>query len=311
MSTTVIEVDSSLMTEASGDGSDRRRNQYRENLENGSILVFSSTPFSLPDQDRRVLLEVQQSRRAHHKNISYRPMEDRVRGFASGSADAERLRQAMRTYSRQVTHFVAALLPEYARQWRLDFASFRPVEEDGRPLRTLARNDLLHVDAFPTRPIWGDRILRVFTNINPAQSRVWITSDTFDVLAEQYALAAGLPAIAREARSPLRPVRRTAARLLRALGAPLPDRSAYDEFMLRFHDYLKLNAAFQQNCAKRRWDFPPGATWMVFTDMVSHAVLSGQFALEQTFIVSRSSLLCPDKAPVRILENLCGTPLLA
>ena len=29
-------------------------------------------------------------------------------------------------------------------------------------MRLRARNDLLHVDSFPTRPVRGDRILRVF-----------------------------------------------------------------------------------------------------------------------------------------------------
>ena len=43
--------------------------------------------------------------------------------------------------------------------------------------------------------------------------------------------------------------------------------------------------------------------------MVSHAVLSGQFALEQTFIISKSALVLPEKAPVRVLERIAGCPL--
>lgn len=43
--------------------------------------------------------------------------------------------------------------------------------------------------------------------------------------------------------------------------------------------------------------------------MVPHAALSGRFALEQMFIVPRHVLLLPQKAPVRILEELAGTPL--
>jgi hypothetical protein len=48
---------------------------------------------------------------------------------------------------------------------------------------------------------------------------------------------------------------------------------------------------------------------MVLTDMVSHAVLSGQFALEQTVILARESLVAPDKAPIAILERIAGRPL--
>jgi len=55
-------------------------------------------------------------------------------------------------------------------------------------------------------------------------------------------------------------------------------RSAYDEFMLRFHDYLKENSAFQHQ-KHETVTFPPLATWLVFTDGVPHAALSGQSAL--------------------------------
>ena len=43
--------------------------------------------------------------------------------------------------------------------------------------------------------------------------------------------------------------------------------------------------------------------------MVSHAVLSGQFALEQTYIVPRATMALPQKAPIAILETICGYPL--
>ena len=74
--------------------------------------------------------------------------------------------------------------------------------------------------------------------------------------------------------------------------------------MLRFHDYLKANAEYQQNCTKYRWEFPPGSAWIVFTDIVPHAVLSGQYALEQTVIVSRHALLAASRAPIEILKSL-------
>ena len=34
-------------------------------------------------------------------------------------------------------------------------------------------------------------------------------------------------------------------------------RTPYDMFMLGFHDYLKENSAFQQDCPKMRLEFPP------------------------------------------------------
>ena len=74
----------------------------------------------------------------------------------------------------------------------MDYASFRPVEEEGRELPLRHRNDLLHLDAFPTRPTHGARILRAFTNLHPTKERVWATSEPFSALAERYAVPAGL-----------------------------------------------------------------------------------------------------------------------
>jgi hypothetical protein len=47
----------------------------------------------------------------------------------------------------------------------------------------------------------------------------------------------------------------------------------------------------------------------VFTDGVPHAALSGQFALEQTFIIPPDALVTPDAAPIRVLEKLCARAL--
>jgi hypothetical protein len=159
----------------------------------------------------------------------------------------------------------------------------------------------MHVDAFPTRPTHGARILRFFTNISD-RPREWVSGGTFDRLAERYAVGSGLLDAAMHARPS------AGDRLLRALGARKNLPSQYDAFMLGFHDFLKNNAEFQAG-EREAFSFPPGSSWMVLTDMVSHAVLSGQFALEQTLILSRESLVAPEKAPIAVLERLAGRPL--
>ncbi len=289
-----------------GSASSREREfVYRRALEEGQILFFARTPLPLPDADRAFLLSQRQVGAGYHKNIAYRPETDRVSGFVrQRPGDDETLRHVLRDYSRRAVRFAAELLPTYARAWRVDFASFRPQEEAGRRSKLRARNDLVHVDAFPTRPCGGDRILRVFTNVNPSVPRVWQTAETFDTLAERFARSSGLLARARQGG-----IGRTARRTLQAIGLPVVARSPYDEFMLRFHHFLKENAAYQTEARKDTHSFPPGSTWIVFTDMVSHAVLSGRYALEQTFIVARDSLALPEKAPIAILERLAGTRL--
>jgi 3-deoxy-D-manno-octulosonic acid hydroxylase-like protein len=275
-------------------------------LEEGNILFFKNTPFDFPREESQFLLEQKQSDAEYHKNIAYRPAQDRLTGFAQRDAQqVEKLRTALRNFSRRVVDFAADLLAPYATRWRIDFASFRPQQEQGRKMRLRARNDLLHVDSFPTRPSNGDRILRIFTNINPHEPRVWITSDTFEALAAQFAGTAAMP-FAKGLDSPFK---QAFLKLARAAGLSSLARSPYDDWMLRFHHFLKENAEFQRTCPRQRWEFPPGSAWLVFTDMVSHAVLSGQFALEQTFIVSKDTMVLPEKAPVRILERLAGRPL--
>ena len=143
---------------------DTRSRWYCARLEEGQIVFFSATPFDLADEDRDFLIGVRQATAAYHKNISYRPAERRVRGLEHGSADAARLGEILRTYSERVTDFAREFLAPYARGWQLDFASFRSIEERGRELALKSRNDLLHTDAFPTRPTNGNRILRIFTN---------------------------------------------------------------------------------------------------------------------------------------------------
>lgn len=282
--------------------------RYARELEAGNILFFPQFPFGFPEADRAFLLSVRQSSAGYHKNIAYRPRQDRVTGVEKGTPDQDRLLDVLRRFSRGNVEFVNRLLPVYAQNRKVDYASFRPIQEQGRALSPKARNDLIHVDAFPTRPTNGDRILRVFTNIHPEQARVWITTDPFDVIGPQYAAAAGLDTIAdraRKKRGPS-PLARFAAR---NLGLRKLARSHYDEFMLGFHDFLKTNETFQRDCPKYQWEFPPRTTWMCFLDSVPHAVLSGQYALEQTFFIARDSMVTPDKAPARVLERLAGVSL--
>ena len=282
-----------------------RARQCCEELEEGAILFFSRPPFPLPDQDREFLISQRHIDSRLHKNISYRPGEDVLRGFSDGQENENRLHQIMRAYSGAVTGFVSRFLSPYAGKLQLDYASFRPLEEQGRDLPLHKRNDLLHVDAFPSRPTRGGRILRVFTNISPSQDRIWLTGERFTALAQHYALQAGLKGICRRSSG----LRARLVHLLRAARLPVTERSPYDEFMLRFHDWLKENSHFQGGAEKTRLAFPPLATWLVFTDGVPHAALSGRFALEQTFIIPPAALAAPGCAPVHVLEKLCGQRL--
>jgi hypothetical protein len=279
--------------------------EYRY-LEAGDILYFPVAPPLVTEAERAFLVTQRQARTTIHKNVSYRPLEDRLRGIDDADeAHRRQVRDTMRNFSRRSIDFMTRFLGRYAERWKIDFASFRPIEEAGRKVSLHSRNDLLHFDSFPTRPSHGDRLLRIFLNVHPERERIWITSDHFQSLAGQFAGKIGLD------RPPglLDAWKRATVKAAARLGLPVIDRPPYDAFMLKFHHKMKEDTAFQQGCRKDRWEFPSGSAWIVFTDSASHACLSGQYALEQTFIVRRSSLACPELAPISILERLAGYPL--
>jgi len=112
-------------------------------------LFFPTPPFDVPEEERQFLLAQRPSGSRLHKNVSYRPAQDVLRGFAAEEPTQSRMHQAMRNYSTQVIGFLTQFLAPCAGQWLLDYASFRPFEEQGRDLPLHKRNDLLHVDAFP------------------------------------------------------------------------------------------------------------------------------------------------------------------
>jgi len=283
-----------------------RSREYCQALERGEILFFSQLPFPLPLADREFLLAQQWAELRMHKNVSYRAGDDTLRGLSGHRDSAERIHAILRSFSAEVIVFLSKFLAPYAGKWIVDFASFRPLEEDGRALPLHKRNDLLHVDAFPSRPTRGGRILRVFTNLNPAKSRVWQITGPFESLASQFAEGAGLRSISTNTSFLLRAARNWGGKF----GLQGAGRTLYDSFMLRFHDYLKENADFQANCAKVHLEFPPLSSWIVYTDGVAHAVMSGQYALEQTLLIPAEALVSPNDAPYRILEALAGKPLI-
>jgi len=281
-----------------------------ERLEAGEILYFPETPLPIPAADLEFLLSARQTGSALHKNIAYKPAKDQLSGFDAKSTDAaevEQLHAVMRRYSASVAAFLAGFLAPYKKRWLLDYASFRPLEEQGRDLALRKRNDMLHTDAFPTRPTHGRRILRFFHNIHPTRTRDWIVSEPFARTVG--AFAPGRLAIPH----PDSAVAGAGKRLAQAVGLsgliPQLKRTPYDQFMMELHNAMKENADFQRDCVKESVQFPPGSSWMVYTETVPHAVLAGQYALEQTFLVDHAAMVTPESAPVAILEKMAGARL--
>jgi hypothetical protein len=286
----------------------RQSREWCARLEAGDILFFPQTPLSIPEKDLLFLRSRQQTGSALHKNIAYKPNTNTVSGLdAEGAAASGRLCEVMQRYSRGVEQFLAGFLLPYETRWHLDYASFRPQEEQGRDLPLRRRNDLLHTDAFPTRPTQGARILRFFNNLHPSRTRDWVVGDPFGVIVPDY--APGQISLPKPEGALGRALRSTAKGTILGNAIPSLKRSPYDSFMMRFHNFLKENASFQETCTKYPLQFPPGSSWMVYTDMVPHAVLAGQYALEQTLLVDHQAMLAPEESPLTVLEAMTHSRL--
>ncbi len=280
-------------------------------LEAGGVLYFPETPLPIPAGDLEVLLGQQQSGSKLHKNIAYKPNSDELTGVDARGSSAETVRQVhevMRRYSHSVEQFLTQFLAPYKRRWVLDYASYRPLEEKGRDLSVRRRNDLLHTDAFPTRPTRGWRILRFFHNIHPTRTRDWVIGEAFHKIVAGF--APGKLAIPQPDSALARGGKQIASATGLAKLIPQWKRTPYDEFMMQLHNAMKENAEFQRTCAKEYVEFAPGSSWMVYTETVPHAVLAGQYALEQTFLVDPSAMVTPESAPVAVLEKMAGARLI-
>lgn len=279
-----------------GPFSEADRQRALNALERGKVLYFPNLPFALGSQERNFLTP--RCTDGKSKNISYHPGEDDVRGTAlEGTARAE-LADMMRRYGDTTQEFLLTLIPVYRSHVERARTSYRPVEIKGRSSSNRKDDTRLHVDAFPSRPNHGRRIMRVFTNVNPeGRARIWRVGEPFSQFAQRF-----LPTVPRQMPG--------SARLLQWLGITKSLRTPYDHTMLYLHDNGKRNDDYQMNAPQQHLELATGATWIVFTDQVLHAALEGQYVLEQTFHLEVDSLAHPETAPLRQLERLTGRPLI-
>jgi len=264
------------------------------NLEAGDVLFFPALGFAI-DQQEIPFFSPALVRAA--KNISFDPRTGRVGGAADRLFQADALRGLMSRFSRIAAGFVERLLPGYAGRLETARASFRPVEIAGRSTSWRKDDTRLHVDSFPSTPVQGRRILRLFTNVNPdGKPRTWRVGEDFDSVARRFAERLRVPW-------------RGGATFLRLLRLTKSLRSPYDSLMLQLHDRMKADADYQERSPQSRVDFPPRTTWIAFTDQVSHAAMAGQYQLEQTFLLPVGAMDDVQKSPLRVLERITGRKL--
>jgi hypothetical protein len=260
-------------------------------VENSGIVIFPHLAFVFGEAEQSLFDEVVTERGA--KNVSYNAAGE-IAGVAPGQKTNPALAAMLKRYASSAQGLLKRLLPAYAGSLDEGKVSFRPAEVAGRKTSWRKDDTRLHVDAFPSNPTLGRRIVRVFSNVNPAGApRVWRVGESFETVAAQF-----LPRLKR-------PLPGSAA-LLHALGITKRRRSEYDYLMLQLHDSMKADLEYQKTCPQTELEFLPGSTWVVCTDQVSHAALSGRFMLEQTMTLPVAAMQRPERSPLKVLERLTG-----
>lgn len=263
-------------------------------VEDGKVLYFPQLAFGLSREETALLRP--ELLAPGVRNISW-DMQRGLKGVAGDERVQAQVIALVSRFAAQATALVHAMFPAYTSHLGAAPASLRPTSVSGRKQSVRADDRRLHVDAFPSRPNRGERILRVFSNVNPhGEARVWRVGERFEDVARQF-----VPRAKRYSR--------WQASVLNAVGVTKSLRSEYDHLMLQIHDRMKADEDYQRNAPQVRFDFPPGSTWICFSDQTVHAAMSGQHMMEQTFHLPAARQYNPDASPLAILSRLAGRPI--
>ncbi|HEX4184107.1 MAG TPA: Kdo hydroxylase family protein [Caulobacteraceae bacterium] len=266
-------------------------------LEAGRVILCTGLPFEVAPQEAGFLNPAVGD--DTRKNVSLDPATGALGATSLPPDEAARLAAMMKRFSDQAEALLHGLFPAYAPSLERARTSFRPTEIAGRQYTPRHDDTRLHVDAFPSRPMAGRRILRVFSNIaDDGSVRKWKVGEPFVDFAPKF-----LPR--------LKPMAPGAAWAMRTLGLTKARRTPYDHLMLSLHDQAKFDAGYQANAPQVGLDIPAGATWFCFTDQVLHAALAGHCCLEQTFHLPVEAMAQPERSPLKVLEGLAGRKLAA
>ncbi len=259
-------------------------------LESGKVLHIQNDTFQLRPAETMLLTPQILDKKS--KNISYEKNKNKLSGLSVEYVSQHNVMlEMMRRYADFTEQRLKSIFPDYNAQVKTGRTSYRPAEIYGRKTSKRKDDTRLHVDSFAATPVNGLRILRFFCNINPHnQARIWHLGEQFTQVLEYFAHT-------------IKPYRPAYAKLLHALKINRSMITNYDHKMLQLHDGMKSSDEYQLQVTKHRVEFAPYSSWIVFTDYVSHAALSGQFVLEQTFYIPVSAMRNPDLSPIKQLNS--------
>lgn len=288
MESQIVKIDATDWSNVQG------RDEWTAAVEAGKVLYFPQLTFELTEQEKTLLRP--DVRDPKTRNISLN-VDGSIKGVAGDEATQKQVAAMVGRFREQATALIAGLFPAYMPVVRMAPTSYRPSQVETRAQSWRADDKRMHVDAFPSRPNYGERILRVFTNVNPeGQPRVWRVGEPFTDVARRFVPRA-------------KPYSAWQAKALELLHVTKSYRSEYDHLMLQLHDGMKGDMDYQQNAPQETVPFAAGSTWVCFSDQAVHAVMSGQYMLEQTLFLPPGSEYNPEASPLSILTRMKGHAL--
>ena len=266
-------------------------------LEAGKVLYFPDfAQHGFAPQKEELALFREDIRDPKTRNISLGP-GGALKGAVGDDATQALMAGMIGRFRAEAESLLGNLVPRYTEHLRRGSVSFRPAKVETRVQSWRADDRRLHVDAFPSRPNRGERLLRVFTNVNlEGVPRVWRVGEPFEDVARRF-----LPRVKKYV--PWQ------AKALNALGVTKSLRSEYDHLMLQLHDAMKSDLDYQKNAPQETFGFPPGCAWVCFSDQASHSVMSGQYMLEHTLQLSPMRQYDTESSPLAILTRMQGHAL--
>jgi 3-deoxy-D-manno-oct-2-ulosonic acid (Kdo) hydroxylase len=279
-----------------------------ETLEGGGVLYLPQGGFELSERERELMSDtakiltrepdVEDGRptiifdpargrikKYHYVHVHGKMMRAQVRDSARPDLEA-----MMARYSKWAESVIAELLPSYYASLDRNRVTYRP----------FARNNTqpLHIDSSYGYPTQGRGMLRIFTNVHPAnRPRVWQLGEPFEPFVSRF-----LPFV--RLREPA-----WVSSVLARLGIVGGSKTKYDQCIAALRALGKRDKDYQRTAPRKVCEFFTGASWIAITDLVLHGAMSGQHSLDQTFYLPAQAMNDPSRSSLRILERLTGEAL--
>ncbi|SFI47723.1 Kdo hydroxylase family protein [Nitrosomonas sp. Nm34] len=285
------------------------RSKAIEILEAGGVIYLPRSGFELSEREQELISntsniltrvpDVEDGRPtiifdpAHGRIKKYHYVHVKGKMMRAQVKDTARpdLEVILSRYSKWGENVITQLFPSYKLALDRKRTTYRPISRSS--------TQSLHIDSSYGYPTQGRSMLRIFTNINPAnQPRIWQLGEPFEPFVRRF-----LPAVRISKPS-------WVSSILAHLGMIDGTKTKYDQYIATLRSLGIRDKEYQQTAPRKIMEFPAGSSWIALTDLVLHGAMGGQHSLDQTFYLPADAMNDSSCSPLRILERLTGEALI-